>query len=313
MPHTDESFAAMLLTLPLSPEGEEAVKPLNGRELGNLCGKLSLSGAPLSSLRGRDVSYLMSSLGLGEDEAYRLCILLSRDMLVFKLLEDCLDRNVSILTPFDNEYPASVRGHMGGIQAPPMFVKGNPKLFDVNYVGILGIEGVKTPESVLAGVRDLVEQAADCGLGIATEDSLGACRAARMAAMDKDGALLARMICAVDGNLFGAMEKYERYTDNGTALVVSLAHPEAPASTRNVEKLLCALSCAAFIATTDGKQDEAEIVRHALCDYLYVFDAPELPGNAYAAAKGFEKITRADVSGNFDKWTGKRGEQLSFL
>ena len=313
MQHNDEAFAAMLLTLPLSAEGEEAVKPLSGRELGSVCGILGLSGDPVSTLIGRDVSWFMRVLRMNENEAYRMRILLSREMLLYKLLDDTIDRGIDVITPFHDEYPAILKARMGGIQAPPLFIKGDTELFKANYVGIMGIEGVKTPEHVLAGVRDLVDQAAEYGFGIATENTLGACRAARHAAMTENGDLLARLICVLDGGLTAACEKYEKYTSEGSALLVSLAHPDAPAGTKDASKILCALSCAAFIATTDGKRDEAEIAKQQLCDYLYVFDAPELPGNTYAASKGFERVTRADVPGSYDKWTGKRGEQLSFL
>lgn len=310
MRHTDESFTAMLLTLPLAGEGTEAVKPLSGAELGYIAAQLSLMGnGDLSTLMGRDVSALMRLIGLTEAEAYRLCILLGRDLLLYKLLEDCMDRGISVLTPFDAGYPARLKGNLGGIKAPPVFVKGSMELLGADYVGILGIEGVKTPPSILSGVTDLVSQAAEYGLGIATENSLGACRAARSAA-EQYGA---RLICALDGGINAPGGKYEKQIDEGTALLISLSHPDAPAGTRDVTQLICALSCAAFIATADGKREEAEIARQKLCDYLYVFDSDVLPGNAAAASRGFEKIVRADVAANYDKWTGNRGEQLSFL
>ncbi len=310
MRHTDESFATMLLTLPLTPEGEEAVKPLSGAELGYIAAQLSLMGDnDLGSLMGRDVSGLMRLLNLTEAEAYRVCILLGRDLLLYKLLEDCMDRGIEVLTPFDKDYPARLKGNLGGIKAPPVFVKGNMELLSANYVGILGIEGMKTPEAILTGVNDLVSQASEYGLGIATEDSLGACRAARTAAAESG----ARLICALDGGINTLGKKYEPQVEDGSALLISLSHPDAPAGMKDVTELVCALSCAAFIATTDGKRDEAEIIRRRICDFLYVFDDPALPGNAYAAAKGFERVNKADVASNYDKWTGNRGEQLSFL
>ena len=232
MRHSDEAYAMMLLTLPMTP-GDSAPKALSGEELAFLAGQLSLGGkAQLSALLGADVPGLMRSLGIGEDEAYRLCTLLDRDMQLVHLMDECGGEGIEIITPFDAEYPELVRRRMGVYLSPALFVCGQVALLRAEYIGVLGISGIRTDKRASEGVEALGINAAINGFGIVTGEEAGICRIARESALKHDG----RLICALSGDLRGFCKAHSKAINQGNLLALSQAHPKRSTSALRISK-----------------------------------------------------------------------------
>jgi predicted Rossmann fold nucleotide-binding protein DprA/Smf involved in DNA uptake len=318
MRHTDEAYAMMLLTLPLDPGGEGALRPLSAEEFSAVAGQLDLSGEnSLGSLMGLDVAGVMRLLGTDEATAYRLCLLMDRDMQLSRLIDECADDQTEIVTPFDSAYPQGVKRRLGLYCSPALFAKGNLELLQAPYLGILGISGVQTTQRARTGVRALVMRAAVNGLGVVAGDEMGACRAAREEALRQD----ARLVCALTGGLktFARQEENVAALSQGNMLLLSGAHPLSgpgaqEAARRN--RVVFALSQAAFVITTDGRRGEAEAARRGWCRHLYVYNDEAYPQNASLASRGFEKVDDLEsfsVADRAEEWLRPDAEQLSFL
>lgn len=315
MRHSDEAFAMMLLTLPLTPGPDSSVQPLSPRELASVAGRLDInSSMGLSALMGPDVSAVRRMLGVSEDTAYRLCVLMSRDMPLSRLLEDCAEKGTEILTPFDNMYPEGIKNRLGKYFSPALFVKGNPDLLSGKYLGVLGIPGVKTEESTREGLRALVAGAAENGYGVFTGGENGACRVVREYALDNE----ARLAAALTGGLEAFGAKTRRQIESGCVCAVSVAHPEADESAGDAaerNRLIFAGSLAVFAVTTDLKRGEADAARHRLCDHLYACRecGEALP---YLTQRGYEpveELTSFDVSARAGMWNDSDVQQLSLF
>ena len=318
MRHTDEAYAMMLLTLPLDPGGEGLLKPLSADELAAVAGRLDLNSEKnLGSLMGLDVAGAMRLLGADESFAYRLCLLMDRDMQLSRLIDECADDDTEIVTPFDGAYPQGVKRRLGIYSSPAFFAKGSLELLQAPYLGILGISGVQTTSRARAGVKALVTRAAVNGLGIAAGDEMGACRAAREDALEQD----ARLCCVLSGGMkaFSQQAENAKALRQGNLLLISCAHPQSAAGSQDAaqrNRLLFALSQAAFVITTDGRRGESEALRRGWCEHLYVHQDDNYPQNASLAAKGFEAVSDLEgfsVSDHAEAWLRPDAEQLSFL
>ncbi|MBR4235827.1 MAG: DNA-processing protein DprA [Clostridia bacterium] len=315
MQHTDDAYTLMLLTLPMSPDADEAVKPLTGEEMAYVMSRpeLAFSHRP-SLLMNRDLPGTMRMLESDEAFAYRVRILMSRDVLLSRLIDECIDSGIEILTPADEVYPRSLRQRLGDYSAPTLFAKGNAWLLKSDYLGLIALPGIKTPDSVKRNVRNLSHLAAENGMGIVTGGELGAGMLARRAALDCD----ARLVCCVTGGLAGfcAQKEHVEPIDFGNMLVLSSAHPLSVPDDRLIferNRLIYALSNAAFVATTDGRQGEAEAAKRRLCDYLYYFEDPALPANSLLSSRGFTPVSdieALDVYSKSEIWKNADAEQL---
>ncbi|MBQ3168679.1 MAG: hypothetical protein IJB99_02835, partial [Clostridia bacterium] len=104
MQHNDDAFTAMLLTLPLTADKEELVRPLASAEFLQLVGRVEAAGlGSIGSLIGMDISAVMAKLDMPEQEAYRICMLLSRTMPLSYAMERFYEQNLEILTSMDAE------------------------------------------------------------------------------------------------------------------------------------------------------------------------------------------------------------------
>ena len=81
MDHTENAYAAMLLTMALSPDREEYARPLSTPEFRHVEALARSSGfGSIGGLLDVDISGLVMLLGLTEEEAYRVYTLLHRDV-----------------------------------------------------------------------------------------------------------------------------------------------------------------------------------------------------------------------------------------
>lgn len=318
MQHNDDAFTAMLLTLPLTADKEELVRPLASAEFIQLVKRVEDAGlGAIGNLNGMDISAVMAKLDMPEQEAYRICMLLSRTMPLSYAMERFYEQNIEILTGMDEEYPNRLTERLGTDAPTAMYVSGNIDLLKQPMVAILGISGVKMTPAAEKGVRMIVRSLKEEGFGLITSSEPGACRVAEKEAFECG----VNVVSVLAGDLARKKEEdmYIEAQLRGQALLVSLVHPDAPytgvhAISRN--RIVYSMALASFIATTDAKRGESDAIRKKLCDWMYAFDTPAPLGNRIVISRGitpvpdFEKMDFAKYAQN---WRMANAEQLSFL
>ncbi|MBQ5770311.1 MAG: DNA-processing protein DprA, partial [Clostridia bacterium] len=297
---------------------EELVRPLASAEFIQLVKRVEEAGlGSIGNLNGMDISAVMAKLDMPEQEAYRICMLLSRTMPLSYAMERFYEQNIEILTGMDEEYPARLVERLGADAPTAMYVSGNIDLLKQPMVALLGISGVKMTPAAEKGVRLLVRSLKEEGFGLITSSEPGACRVAEKEAFECG----VNVVSVLAGDLAHKKEEdmYIEAQLRGQALLVSLVHPDAPytgvhAISRN--RIVYSMALASFIATTDAKRGESDAIRKKLCDWLYAFDTPTPLGNRIVISRGvtpvpdFEKMDFAKYAQN---WRMANAQQLSFL
>ncbi len=318
MRHNDESFTTMLLTLPLAADAAELVAPLSNQEYAQLIRRVSALGLNgIGRLIGMDVSGIMRLLDTDEQEAYRLCMLLSRTMPLSYALERFMDNNVDVLTRGNTLFPSRLSDRLGDDAPNTMYVNGSIDLLQMPFIGIFGISGVKLEEEAEKNLRTLIRGVASQGYTIITASELGVCRRAESIALSEG----AQLVVVVAGEMTARANDsmYKSALSHGDVLFVSLAHPDAMYSAQNAlarNKFVYAMSQAAFIVTTDGKRGETEAARKKICPKLYAFDTATPPGNRAVIARGIapvRDVSLIDFKQYAENWKLANGEQTSFL
>ena len=316
--HNDAAYVMMLLGMPLSPMSDGALNPLNAEEFSVLAAALYPNTAVrIEDLIRQDIYALQGKMRLDDEFINRLSLLLSRQMILGRLIEDCQDEGTEILTPFDQQYPQGIKKRLGTYQSPVLFVKGNVQLLEAGYIGILGVSGIKTTDAMRRGVERLVNRAAINRFGLVTGAEPGVCRLAAGFALENEG----RLVCVLTGGLneFASDSGHAYAIESGNLLALSAAHPAARAKNTLLparNRLIFALSRAAFIVTSDGKRSETEALRKRLCDEVYLLTDPALPLNAALKQKGFketEDLNLLDIDALSKNWSAPEAQQLSFL
>ena len=318
MQHNDNAFTAMLLTLPLTADKEELVRPLTSAEFLALQKRVRESKVKtIGGLIGLDISAIMEKLDMPEQEAYRICMLLSRTMPLSYAMERYYEQNIDIMTLMDEAYPARLQERLEADMPTAMYVSGDVSLLQQPLIGILGISGVKMEKSAQDGLKSLVRSIADEGFGIITSGEPGACRVAEAEAF----ACGCKVVSVLAGDLAKKREEemYDKAVSDGQALLVSLVHPDAPytnvhAANRN--RVVYAMSLAAFIVTTDAKRGESDALRRKLCDWMYAFDTPAPLGNRIVIQRGIlpvRDVQQMDFAKYAQNWRMACAEQLTFL
>ena len=308
----------MLLTLTLTPDKDEIVRPLNTVEFSRLAVRASAAGkSSVGSLIGMDMSGIMDVLDCNEDEAYRICMLLNRAMPLSYSLEKFSSDGVEILTRYNEEYPERFTEKLGQNAPAAFYLCGNPQVLSVPLVAIMGISGVKLPVNAEQQVRALAKQAANNGYGIISGGEPGIARLAALAAND----LGIPYVDIVGGDLSThcATAPIKGMIKEGRCAVMSMIHPSALFTAGHAIsrcKLIYALSSAAFIFNTDGKRGEGEALKNRYCEGLYVWDIPHPPANRQIIAKGGIAVQdHADI--RFERlaanWKMAQAEQLRFF
>ena len=172
---TDEGFAAMLLTMALSPNREEYARPLSTQEYYRLAERVrdSKYRTP-GGLIGADISGMMMYIGISEEEAYRIYTLLNRAVQFSYALEEFAEHRTEIVPICDESYPERLRRRLPQAAPPFLYRAGNARLIGAPAVAILGISGVKTTPEVREGVISLVKNAVRANYAVITGGELGA-------------------------------------------------------------------------------------------------------------------------------------------
>lgn len=316
MNYNDDGYAAMLLTMALSPDREEYARPYSAQEFRQLEAAVRRSELRrLGGLLTTDISGLMIYLGLTEAEGYRAYTLLHRTVQLSYALENLSRQGIEAVTCYDQDYPARIRRKLGEA-APPFFYRcGNADLLGRKAVAVVGIQGVKTDEAVREQLECLIREAVRLGYTIVTGGELGVSRVAAKLVAECGGTLM--------DVLGGGMADHIHYDGVAEliamdrASIVSLVHPEAPftvphAIARN--RLLFALSNAAFIFNTDGRRGESDLLQSRCCDWVYAWEGnPQSRALIARGAIPMGDLRKADFAGMSKHWNSSDSEQMNIF
>lgn len=316
MGHTDDAYAAMLLTLALSPNREEYARPLNVQEFRRFESAARASRyRSIGALMEVDISGLMIYLGIGEEEAYRAYTLLNRGVQLSYALEGYAAEGIDIVTQYDGEYPRRLERKLGQAAPPALYRCGNPEILNMPAVAILGVSGVKTTPEVRRSIETLVDGASRLGYAVITGGELGVSRVAA-GRVARSGGYLADILGG------GLREHLEDETiaalmGEGRAVALSTEHPDALFTVSHAiyrNRLLFAMADAAFVFNTDGRRGEAEALQSRACDWLYAWEGHA--ANKPLIAKGavpFSGITDAWLEENSGHWSSSSAQQLNIF
>ena len=316
MGHTDDAYAAMLLTMALSPNKEEYARPLSTAEF-----RRFEAAARESTFRGigklldMDISGLMIYLGLAEEEAYRAFTLLHRGVQLSYALEGYAAEGIEVVTQYDEGYPERLRRKLGA-GAPPTFYRcGNGDLLGRPNLAIVGISGVRTTPEARSAIETLVRGALDKGYGILTGGEPGV---SRMAA-----GLVGQLGGTLVDILGGGMREHlkddgiAQLVGEGRAAVLSLEHPDAMFTVSHAiarNRLLFSLADAAFVFNTDGRRGELDALQNRTCDWIYAWEP--FAGNKPLIARGavpFAGITDSEIDAMSRHWSSSRSQQINMF
>ena len=317
MKHTDDAYAAMLLTLALSPNKEEYVRPFSVLEFRRFEEAARASRYhSIGQLMDVDISGMMLYMGLSEEEAYRAHTLLHRNVTLSYALEGYMMEGLDIVTQYDDEYPRRLERKLGAFAPPCIYRCGDPEILNRPTLAVMGISGVRTTAEVREAIEKLVRGAAERGYVVATGGELGVSRVAQGAVLEQSGGALLDI-------LGGGMHDHLR-EDAIAALVgqhrctvLSTEHPDAMFTVSHAiarNKLLFALADAAFIFSTDGHRGELDALQNRTCDWIYAWTGH--PGNGPLIARGARPLKgpeSIDLDEMCRHWASSRAEQVSFF
>lgn len=316
MAYTRDGYAAMLLTMALSPNKEEYARPYSMQEFYRLEERVRASlYHSVGDLVGVDISGLMIHLDISEEEAYRIFTLLSRGVQLGYSLESFMARDIDVVTLYDAEYPERLRRRMKNSAPPFLYRCGNAELIGQPAIAIVGISGVKTTPEVRDGIVSIVKRAAQLDYSILTGGELGVSRVAAGAVLEHGGTL----IDVLGGSMYDHVEyePIDALLKQNRMAVLSMEHPEAMftvshAISRN--KVIFALADAAFICNTDNKRGETDALHNRYCDWIYAWSG--YPANSTLISRGATPVAdlrRFDLEEMSRHWRGSQSEQLSMF
>ena len=316
MNHNEDAYAAMLLTMALSPNKEEYARPLCTQEFRRMERVTRDSRfRRIGKLMNLDISGFMIYLGLSEEEGYRAYTLLHRGVQLSYALDGYMIEGLDVVTVYDDEYPPRLFRKLGDA-APPFFYRcGNESLLAMPSIAIVGISGVKTKPEVREAIERLARDATAQGYTVITGGELGVSRVAANAVAQCGGTL----VDILGGGLHEHMkdETIARLLAEGRCALLSLEHPDAMFTVSHAiarNKLLFSLTDAAFVFSTDGRRGESEALQNRYCDWIYAWEG--YPGNQALIARGakpLRDLKGLDFRQMSGHWSSSRSEQLNIF
>lgn len=316
MGHTDDAYAAMLLTMALSPNKEEYARPLSVSEFRRFeAAARASSYGNIGALLDMDISGLMLYLGLSEEESYRAYTLMHRGVQLSYAMDGFAAQGIEVVTQYDAQYPERARRKLGAVAPPCFYCCGNAALLSRPAVAILGVGGIRTTDEARRSVAALARGAARLGYAVITGGEPGVSRMAASVVAESGGTLV--------DLLGGGMRAHVQNDDvacliaEDRAAVVSLEHPDALFTANHAlarNRLLFALADAAFVFNTDGRRGEAEAVQSRACDWIYAWEG--YPGNRALIARGATPFSTLDddkLEAMSRHWASSGGQQISLF
>ena len=314
MPVNRNGFAAMLLTVPLSPDREEFSRPLTPGEYQELIYRLQhLEMNGPGELLDMNIAQLMHTAGLTEEEAFRIYTLINRSVQMNYAVESFLAKGIRIVSCYDSGYPAPWK-KKGELLPPVCFVCGNPGLANTPCISIISIGGVKTTPEKRHAVEHLVHQCAERGYTVITGGEAGISTVAAKAVAGCGGNLIEVLAGEMDQALL--KEPVRKMLQEDRCAVYSMEHPQALTTVSHAiqrNKACFTLSDAVFIINGDGKRGEMEALNRRLCDWVYALEEPALRGLISRGAIPIGDLNAFDLRSASERWGSSRFEQLSML
>ncbi|MBQ8110757.1 MAG: DNA-processing protein DprA [Clostridia bacterium] len=316
MVHTDDAYAAMLLTMALSPNKEEYARPLSVQEFRRFeAAARASSYKSIGRLMEMDISGLMIYLGLSEEEGYRVYTLMHRGVQLTYAMEGFAAQGIEVVTQYDEAYPERLERKLGQNAPPCFYLCGDAKLLGGPAVAIAGIGGVRTTDEARRDLAALVGGAIERGYGIITGGEPGVARVTAAMAAEQGG----RLLEILGGDMCERLkdDALAQMIAEGRAAVLSQEHPDALFTVNHAivrNRALFSLADAAFIFSTDGRRGEVDAIQNHTCDWVYAWKG--FPGNGQLIARGavpFGQLDGAKLDEMSRHWSSSGGEQLSFF
>ena len=282
---TDDSFAVLLLTISLSADREEYVRPLTAQEYSSLSDRLRAASLSPSRLLGLDISGLMEALHADEKEAYRLFVLLHRDVQISYMMEALSRSGISAASCLDRAYPQKVLLRAGASAPPFLYTAGDTQSLGGHLIGIYGVNGVKTSDPERKAAEEIADFARDFGYGICVTGETGIGHYASSLAHDRS----VPTVCVLSGE----MESFA--AGHPDMCCVSPVHPQALSTAAHAaerNRVFFSLCDAVFILSTDQRRAEHETAARSFCRSVYVWDGRTGNGAALSRATSFSSLDR---------------------
>jgi len=316
MEHTENAYAAMLLTMALSPNREEYARPLSTPEFRRVEALARGSGfGSIGALLDVDISGLVMLLGLSDDEAYRVYTLLHRDVQLTYALGGFMEDGIEVVTQYDAEYPRRLTDALKEAAPPFLYRCGSQALPGQQAIAVVGISGVRTTPEARRQIEILVEGATRQGYAVVTGGELGVSRLAAGLVADRGG----RLVDVLGGGMREHLknDSITRLLADNRAAVLSTEHPDSLFTVNHAiarNKLLFALADAAFIFNTDGRRGELEALANRSCQWIYAWQ--DYAGNRPLLGRGarpFQALRDGDFEEMSRLWASSRARQMDIF
>ena len=288
---SDDSLATVLLVGRLLSDG---VEPLKAADFWRLCESV---GEP-SRLLGAGDELLVSEFGLEADTARRVVALLDRATAMAFELERLGQTGISVLTPFDENYPGPFAERLGAAAPVLLYAAGAVELLGCPGLGVVGSRKVSPEGADVAGAA--AERAAKLERALVSGGARGVDQTAMNAASKACGSVIGVLAESLVRKL--RSPDIRRAIHEGRTVMCTPYSPEAPFSVGNAmgrNKLIYALSdltlvIAAEVETGGSWAGAAEALRRRF-GRVAVWRGPgEGPGNAVLAERGALPVASID-------------------
>lgn len=317
MNHNDESYAAILLSSVIRPDRDELAEPLSSEEWHDLRKKAREKNMRVSDLIGMDMSALMIKVGLKEEEAYRVYLLLNRMLPMSICLEKFAMRGIEVTTYAQSEYPEKLRTRLGDSAPAAIYVSGRTEIFKQDAIAVIG--AVKPRGNAKSEVASFVRLAVENGYVIVTDATAGLSQIAR----DEAIALGGRVIEVLSGEMSEHVETpaITAAIARGEDCVISVEHPDKPCAALSAlarNKIVYALCQSAFVFGVERNSGAVwtgacEAVKKRWCPRVYAWDTKLYPDNEELikrGATGFYAVTPQSFSAMREAWLGDASKQI---
>lgn len=319
MSQNNDSIAVMLLCCRMSATRQELFDPLSPPEYHALEQVLSkkLKTTP-GWMFGRDIGELMQELGVTEQEAHRLVVLMERMVSLSYELDNYDRSGIEVITCVDRRYPLSLKRRLG-VNAPPViYACGNMNLFREPTLAFAG--SVPGEEITERETRLLADRAAETETVFASSATSGLDQVAEFRLLENGG----RLIAWLPGGMIEAIQR-DGLADllrERRAVACSIVHPGAAVQSQNARaraKCLYATGTVSYVLGCEYKRGDtwdgaAEALRNKYTERMYCWETDLFSGNAVllkrgaAALSGADKLDFAQLR---TRWMQEEGEQLS--
>ena len=231
---SDDSLATVLLVGRLLSDG---VEPLKASDFWRLCESV---GEP-SRLLGAGDGQLLSDFGIEADTARRIVALLDRATGMAFELERLGQTGISVLTPFDEDYPGRFAERLGPAAPVLLYAAGAVELLGRPGLGVVGSRKVSPEGADIAGAA--AERAARLARSLVSGGARGVDQTAMNAAFEAGGSVVGLLAESLTRKL--RSPDIRRAIHDGRTVLCTPYSPEAPFSVGNAmgrNKLIYALS-----------------------------------------------------------------------